>query len=322
MRNPLWLICLLLITFLGCKETDKTAEEVAKIEVELEVYRFDREFAEAQPKDIPQLKKKYPYLFPTSYPDSVWVAKVQDTLQVQLSQAVDSVFPNFKEEERELQSLFRHIRYYYPNSPLPKVITVTSDVDYNNRVILTDSLLLIGLDNYLGTSHEFYSVIPNYVANDLDKKFLAADVASAFAKKVVATSTERTFLSQAVYYGKELYLKNKLMPQVTDDIIIGYTPEQLDWAHVNEEQVWRYFVERELLYSTDNKLGPRFLDPAPFSKFQLELDNESPDRIGRYVGWQIVRAFMKNNEVALQEMLTIPSEELFKRSKYKPRKLD
>lgn len=305
---------------LGCKEVDKTAEEVAKITVELEVSRFDREFAEAQPEDIPKLKKKYPYLFPSRYPDSVWVAKVQDTLQVQLLQEVNNVFPDFGNEMDELESLFRYITYYYPNTPLPKVVTVTSDVDYNSRVILADTLLLIGLDNYLGPKHEFYTVIPKYIAENLDKKYLSADVASAFAKKVVVAPTERSLLSQMVYFGKELYLKNRLMPDRTDEIIIGYSPDQLDWAIVNEEQVWRYFIEREMLYSTNNKLMPRFLDPAPFSKFQLELDNESPGRIGRYIGWQIVRAFMANNEVGLQEMLAIPGEELFKRSKYKPRK--
>ena len=111
------------------------------------------------------------------------------------------------------------------------------------------------------------------------------------------------------------------MPQKNGAVIIGYTPEELDWARANEEQIWRYFIERELLYSTNRELGPRFLDPAPFSKFELELDNESPGKIGRYVGWQIVKAFMDKNKITLQEMLTLPEEELFKRSGYKPRKL-
>ncbi|GGW51716.1 gliding motility lipoprotein GldB [Arenibacter certesii] len=322
MRSTIWVLSWVLIALYGCKETDKTAEEVAKINVKLEVSRFDREFADAKPEDISELKKSYPYLFPESYPDSVWVAKAQDTLQVQLQQEVKSVFPDFDSQLTELESLFRHIKYYYPNTPVPEVVTVTSDVDYNNRVILTDSLLLIGLDNYLGPSHEFYSVIPKFVANGLDKKFLQADVASAFAKKVIPSPKERTFLAKMIYYGKELYLKQALLPQAAEEVIIGYDPEQLEWATVNEEQVWRYFMERELLYSTDNKLGPRFLDPAPFSKFQLELDNESPGRLGRYIGWQIVKAFMDNNKVSLQEMLTLPEEALFKKSKFKPRKLD
>lgn len=320
MRNPGWSIFLLILALYGCKEADKVAEEVAKIEVVLDISRFDREFAEATPADIPDLKKKYPYLFPASYADSIWVAKIRDTLQIEISEEVEKAFPTFGEEGEGLRSLFQHIKYYYPDFPLPKIVTVTSDVDYNNRVILVDTLLLIGLDNYLGPSHKFYTVISKYIADDLDKKFLVRDVASAFAKKIVPVPADRTFLSQMIYYGKELYVKEKLMPLVGDDISIGYTPEQLNWARANEEQVWRYFVEGGILYDTDSKLGPRFLDPAPFSKFQLELDNESPDMIGRYTGWQIVRAFVENNNESLHEMLALSGEEIFKRSKYKPRR--
>ena len=146
-----------------------------------------------------------------------------------------------------------------------------------------------------------------------------SDVASAFAKKVVPRPRDRTYLARMVYFGKELYVKDKLMPDADDTIKIGYTEEEMDWALANEEPIWRNFIEREYLYSTDNKLNLRFLDPAPFSKFGLELDNESPGRLGRYIGWQIVRSFMENNDISLKQLLAMPAEELFKKSNYKPR---
>lgn len=297
------------------------ADEVAKINVDLKVSRFDREFAQAEPGDIPLLKKKYPYLFPVTYADSIWIAKLQDTIQLEVLDEVGKSFSDFDKEKEDLELLFKYVKYYFPKFRVPEVVTLTNDVEYSYRIILTDSLLLIGLDNYLGSTHKFYQGISKYIANDLEDKYLTRDVASAFAKTVVPSPRDRTFLSQLVYYGKELYLMGELMPQNTDDIIMGYDPDQLEWANANEEQIWRYFIERELLYSTNNKLGPRFLDPAPFSKFELELDNESPGKIGRYLGWQIVKAFMDNNKITLQEMLTLPEEELFKRSGYKPRKL-
>jgi gliding motility-associated lipoprotein GldB len=321
MRKVIFLFFLPIIIFCSCEGNDKLADEVAKINVDVKVYRFDREFAEAKPLDIPVLKEKYPYLFPANYPDSIWVAKLQDSLQLEVMDEVGKSFPNFESEKEDLEWLFKYVKYYFPNYRVPKVVTVTSEVDYNNRIILADSLLLVGLDNYLGSSHKFYQGISKYIANDLDKKYMTRDVASAFAKTVVAPPRDRAFLSQLVYYGKELYLMQKLMPQKTEAVIMGYAPEELQWAAANEEQIWRYFIERELLYSTNSKLGPRFLDPAPFSKFELELDNESPGKIGRYMGWQIIKAFMDDNKITLQEMLMMPEEELFKRSGYKPRKL-
>lgn len=320
MKNPIILILGLCFMVIGCADDQKVKEEVQNINVNVKVLRFDRDFAEAGPLDIPGLKNTYPYLFPAQYPDSVWEAKLKDTLQVELLDEVGKTFPNFNKETQDLELFFKHVKYYFPNLGLPTVVTITSDVDYNNRVILADSLLIIGLDNYLGQDHKFYGGIQKYISFGLDKEYIVSDVAAAFAKKVNPYPRDRAFLSQLIYYGKELYLKDKLIPLESDAIKIGYSQEELDWAQANEEMIWRYFIERELLYSTDTKLALRFLDQAPFSKFQLELDNESPGRIGRYIGWEIVRSFMEKNNVTLQQLLSLPADEVFKRSKYKPNK--
>ena len=123
-----------------------------------------------------------------------------------------------------------------------------------------------------------------------------------------------------IYYGKKLYLKEKLLPNKNDTITIGYSKQDLTWAQENELYIWKYFIEKELLYNTDSKLIRRFLDPSPFSKFYLEIDNQSPGRIGRWIGWQIVRSFIKKNpEVKIEDLIFKSSEELFVKSGYKPK---
>ncbi len=306
--------------WMGCAGEPRVSGEISKIPVDLKLIRFDRAFAEAGPADLPSLKAQYPYLFPPRYPDSVWVAKMQDSLQRELLAEVGSAFADMSGLQGELELFYKHVRYYFPEEKPPGIITVTSEVDYQNRVILTDSLLLIGLDNYLGSDHRFYQGIDRYIAAGLDAEFLISDVAGAFSKKVNPRPAERSFLARMIYYGRELYLKDRLIPWVPDARKIGYSEEQLAWAEANEEQIWRYFIERELLYSTDTQLGPRFLDPAPFSKFRLELDNESPGRLGRYVGWKIVRAFMDRNDISLEQLLQLPGDEVFRQSNYKPKK--
>ncbi|MFT6994473.1 MAG: gliding motility-associated lipoprotein GldB [Maribacter sp.] len=317
MKKLIFTVLSISLFLMGCNDNNKVAQDIEKIPLELQVSRFDREFASATPDKIPLLRTKYPYLFPA--PDSIWIAKMNDSLQIELFKEVGNTFNSFKDEEAGLTQLFKHIKYYFPEEYIPKIVTVTNDVDYNNRIILADSLLFIGLDNYLGSEHKYYGGFQRYIATSLDRTYMVSDVASAFAKKVVPKPRDRTFLARIIYFGKELYLKDKLMPVATDMEKIGYTKEDLDWAIDNEEPIWRNFVEQEHLYSTDNELNPRFLDPAPFSKFGLELDNESPGRLGRYIGWQIIKAFMDNNAIGLKQMLTMPEEEIFKKSNYKPR---
>ena len=314
-------LVVLLLTLVCCNDGAKVAEEIDKIPVDFTVNRFDREFANATVQTIPNLKSKYPYLFSSKVPDSVWTNKLTDTLQLELEQEVALVFPEFEAERADLTSLVKHISYYFPGFKAPYVTTLISEVQYDARVVLVDSLLLIGLDNYLGPEHRFYAGLPNYVSKQLDKAYLTSDVASAFAKTVNNYPHNRSFLSRMLYYGKELYIKDLILPTTKDYQRINYTQDELEWALDNEEQIWRYIIEKELLYSTASDLDKRFLDPAPFSKFQLALDSESPGRIGRFVGWQIIRAFMANNpDITLVEVLDMPADEIFKKSNYKPKR--
>lgn len=318
MRKSFYTVVIGVLIILGCGRENKIPDEILNTEVDLKVSRFDNEFAQASPEDIPKLRKVYPYLFPA--PDSVWIAKLQDSLQIELREEVRTEFADFEKELADVEMLFKHIKYYFPKYEAPRIITVTNDVDYNNRIILADSLLFVSLDNYLGPDHKYYGGMQNYIAADMNRDFIISNIASAFANKVVPGPKDRTFLARMIYYGKILYLKDKLMPFHSDEQKINYSEDQLAWAQANEEPMWRHFIEQELLYSTDNRLSLRFLDPAPFSKFGLELDNESPGRLGRYVGWQIVRSFMEKNEVDLPQLLNLSAEDIFKESNYKPNK--
>ena len=147
------------------------------------------------------------------------------------------------------------------------------------------------------------------------------DLSGAYAEKYIYQSPRKTLLDEMIYYGKVLYFNDLMIPFKSESERIGYTDEELKWAQANESYIWRYFVERELLYSTDSKLPNRFINPAPFTKFYLEeIDSESPGRLGQYMGWQIVRAYMENNDVTLKELLVNSSEAIFNNSKFKPRK--
>ncbi len=304
----------------SCAEEDQREQEISGIPVEMEITRFDREFAEATASDLPELKEEFPYLFPQQFPDEVWVEKMNDTIQLEINREVANAYPDLSETREELHSFFQHVKYYFPEVEIPEVITLTSDVDYRNKVVWEQDLLLISLDTYLGQDHHFYTGIQEYIKKNFKQEQIVSDVADAFAENAISRPSSRTFLAHMVYYGKILYLNELLIPFKTDAQKIGYTPEELVWAEANEEQIWRYFVDKELLYDTSSDLQSRFLFPAPFSKFYLELDAESPAKVGQFIGWQIVRQYMDRNDVPVQEMLEADAEKIFNKSNYKPKK--
>ncbi|SRX54631.1 gliding motility lipoprotein GldB [Aequorivita sp. CIP111184] len=315
--------CLLVIfgvLLFSCNNENKVEKEIEKIPINFEIIRFDREFAKATPADLPKLKTEYPAFFPKQYNDSIWIEKLNDTLQDQLESEVAKTFPKNEVFNEMLVTLFQHIKYYFPKFQTPVVVTTTSDVDYRNKVILSNNMLIIGLDNYLGSEHRFYEGIDKYISKEMKPSQIEPDVADAYARLYIQPPSKATFLGQIVYFGKNLYLKDLWLPNINDAEKIGYTEEEFQWAEENEEYMWRYFVEKELLYSTDSKLGARFISPAPFSKFYLDIDNESPGMLGRYLGWKIVRAYMENNDTDIQQLMITDADEIFTNSKYKPKK--
>ncbi|WP_298513855.1 gliding motility lipoprotein GldB [uncultured Kordia sp.] len=309
----------LLILAVGCAEENALEKEIAAIPIDMNVVRFDQVFLDAKPSDLPKLKEAYPLFFPSSVPDSTWIYTMNDPLQKELKTQIDEVFTDFATVHQDIKSLLQHIEFYFPEYDQPQVFTVTSE-DYRKKVILHQDMILIALNTYLGANHKYYEGIQKYISQGFEKKMIAVDVASEFAFSQVQTSRERTFLSKMIYYGKIQYIKSLLVPKASVAMQFGYTERQADWAAANEKQIWTYFIEKDLLYSTNNKLDARFLNLAPFSKFYLELDNESPGGIGRYIGYQIVKAYMENNDVSLQNLLGKSSKKIFNNSKYKPKK--
>lgn len=309
-------LCLLLNS---CDKKTKIEKKVQEIPLKIKVERFDKIFFETPVSDLNSVKKRFPFLFSNAVPDTVWTNKMTNPLWREVYTEVQKKYPNFDTETKEIEDLFRHIKFYFPKTKTPKVITLINEMDYNSKVVYADSLLFVSLELYLGKEHKFYE-FPAYIKQNFERSQIMSDIVSSFSLQKVTPPKDKALLSDMIYAGKELYLKDLLLPNYSDSDKMGYTPEQIKWCEANEEYMWRYFLEDQLLYSTDSKLANRFINPAPFSKFYLEIDNESPGRVGAWIGWQIVRSYMKNNEVSLQQLLSMDATEIFNKSKYKPKK--
>jgi gliding motility-associated lipoprotein GldB len=316
-----YIVALLVVAVFVCcdkkSKVEKAIEETPP--VALKVYRFDKAFFETPPNELANLKAEYPFFFPEGVPDKVWIDKMQNPQWKELYQEVEKKYADFGRQTTEIEELFKHIKYYFPTATMPKVYTVIAEMDYNNKAIYANDKLIISLELYLGANHKFYEY-PKYLEQNFEERQMMPDIVTSFSLRKIPPPTEKNLLGEMIYYGKQLYLKDQLLPDYNDAEKIGYLPGQITWCQENESYIWRYFIEKELLYSTDSKLPNRFINVAPFSKFYLEIDNESPGRVGQWIGWQIVRSFMQNNEVTMQDMLKMDSKTLFEKSKYKPKK--
>lgn len=318
MRNYLILIVVFLLY--TCKNDTALEKEITSIAIDFKVERFDKAFANTSPGTLPKLKSEYPFLFSKHISDSIWYQRLKDSLQQQMFSEVDSVFTDIRGTKQNIKSLFQHLKYYDQRFSLPRVVTIANNVDYKAKNVVNDSLVIIDLMNYLGQNHEFYQNKALFISQNMRPSQIVPDIANSYAERYAYQSSRKSFLDEMIYAGKLLYFKDVMLPQFSDAEKIGYTQNEIEWAKINESQIWSYFVERELLFSTEAELFSRFITPAPFSKFYLQLDNESPGRLGQYIGWQIIRAYAERTENDIIKIMQTEVEEIFTKSKYKPKK--
>jgi hypothetical protein len=296
--------------FFGCENNS--------IKNNLIINRFENEFYNSSKDDLQLLIKKYPYLFPKQYPIETWESFLKDSIRLAIFDKSSLVFNDFVDEKKKLLTLFLNIEENIPTFSRPKVITLNSQSEYENRVIYSDSLLLISLDSFLGDT--FYPDLPKYISTNMTKQHLIIDVSTKILEKFVRKPIDRTLLSEMIYHGKIIYLNKFFNADEKDFIQFRSTNEKLVWANENERNIWSFFIENDFLFSTKNDLKSRFILFAPFSKFNLDIDKQSPGSIGKWLGYKIVNSYMKNNNVNVKSLLNEDYYEIFIKSKYKPKK--
>lgn len=333
MKRTFWLIsCLALLTTYGCHQGNtyegKPVEQAAPMKVtmhryEKDLFSIDKSNLKAE---IVRLMPRYPLFLGNTPPDTVSLMKMSDYLNDTLIQAVYretlKVYPNLDSVETELGQAFANYRKVLPGINTPTVYTYVSGLDYENPIRITDSVMIVALDMYLGEHCRFYSQagIPQFRCLGFTQSYIVPDIMKELVfSQLPQENKNRNLLEWMIFYGKMMYSLDLVIPDAPDYRKITYTPEQIKWCKDNEAKIWGYFIANKLLFSTDSKQIMNFIPDAPFTK---GLDKESPGRIGWWVGWQIVRKFMENNPaVTLPQLFQMTdAQAILKKSGYKPEK--
>ncbi|NVJ87493.1 MAG: gliding motility lipoprotein GldB [Algoriphagus sp.] len=319
-----------LLLFFSCgsrKETCELDSDILSQDLDLEVVRLEQEFFDAETQeDFQYLLEKYPeftkiYLQADLYNsiDSLTSDLLeihQDSAMQVLNDSVQTVYQDFSDVEEELKNAFKYIRHYFPDFQVPKVYTFVSG--FNSDLVVTEELIVIGLDYFLPASHSFQPELPRYMAERYEKAYIVPMIVTAISSRYNQTKpADNTMLAEMIYYGKSYHFTKAILPCTSDQFIIGYTPNQIAESFANEEYIWAHFVENELLYETNPFEIRKYMGEAPFTD---AISTVAPGRLGRWLGWNIVDDYVFNQEVTLPELMQNKNaEEIFRQSGYRPR---
>ncbi|MBS1505031.1 MAG: gliding motility lipoprotein GldB [Bacteroidetes bacterium] len=259
----------------------------------------------------------------TNYPDdSVFINKLFrrfnhpsfDTLLTQTKQ----LFGSGQKLKEEFQRAFANMKYYYPDFQPPRIETVITGME--SDLYVSDSLIIVGLDYYLGRRSSYKPDMYAYMLRRYEENFIVPSALLLYgidSKYNKTNLNDRTMMAEMITYGKAYYFAKHMLPCVHDSVFIGYTGKEIEGAKANQDMIWKRFVQDEALFSTSQRMKERYIGERPKT---YEVGNECPGRIGTWVGWQIVNEFIKvKPDVSLPALMNLKDpQKIFKESKYRP----
>ncbi len=328
-----------MLLFISSCNTEDDKPDVSSINVKVTIERFEKDLFAINPDNIEggltDLRSKYGnflnlYLFGVTGIGSKDSLLMYDRLRGFLTDTslkavytdCENMYSNFEDKEKEFTEAFRYYKYYFPEKEVPKIVTIISGFAYS--VVNDSTNLAVSLDMYLGSKYRYYSTIepalPAFMRNRMDKSYIVNDAMKGWAiSDYGIDETSARMIDFIISQGRVIYFLDKIMPDSPDSIKTGYTGNQVEWCLANEKKIWSFFIDNKLLFSADPNLMNKFVNDGPTTN---GFPKESPGNIGQFIGWRIVRSYMKNHpEVSLRQLMEQRDMmKIFNESKYKPEK--
>lgn len=326
---------LISVLFTSCdsKLDKEQIPDVSDVEVDIKFRRLEQEiFALKSIEEVasfiqknPQLDKAYFRKFtpidPAKEPQLLWDFinyEANDTLY----QDTEKVFGDLPAIREEFEQAFKFVKYYYPDFKIPEIYTMISGFGhfgFGGDVIDCGDFIVIGLDYFGGEKMSYRPPeIPQYIAKRYSPEYIVPTVMLIVSAKLNKVGGKApNMLSEMISYGKSYEFVNKVLPTAPDSVIWGWTQEEIAGTYHNEGKIWSHFVEHDLFYETNSFKKNKYLGERPAV---LEIDKKCPGRIGRWLGWRVVRQYMlKHPELSLQDLMnTENTQTIFQKSKYRP----
>lgn len=335
------------ILALGCKN-NKGFPDVSKIEADVQIKRFDKDFFAIDTNHLAatvgSVRSKYPsflpiyfeYFSPIDYmvrEQGMSYERAVTEYYRNMRSLFDSVqlrFPTLSSLDKDLETHFKYVKYYFPDFKIPAVLTSVESLNPENPLEIYGTTyyhdtLVISLQMFMGKNFPVYDPeqYPEYLRKRFEKQYIVPNSIRAISSDIYPDSSEGApMIEQMIEKGKQWYLMSKFMPESPDSLITGYTGNQTEWCKSNEGMIWATINQNENLYSIDQSTVQTYIGQAPFTQ-TLPHGNSgegAPGNIGQWLGWRIIQSYAeKNPRLSIHKILLTPAKKIFEGAKYKPK---
>jgi hypothetical protein len=351
--------CLLLIFLQGCETSDPDAD-IADVQLDWDFKRVDahlinasqsinagKTYMQAYEEELAEdrdflfyfagldlinedLKRRGEDPIPEMMVDSVIAFKIGPLLEDSaFSWLLDTLQEAFPYQDNMIAAalgpVFKRYYKYFPDVEIPAVRTHVNGYDPSghpqtvDQLLITDDYFSIGLHYFMGENFNYYSPnLPQYIRRRFEKDYMDVVVAHQLAEGTVIPLNPRkqpSLLEKMIREGIKLYLVEKLLPASPDSMIMMYGQSEIEWANAFEKDIYKDLTPK--FYSTNFMDHRSYLAERPFTH---EVSRASAPRLGQFIGWKIVHAYVdKNKGIEVADLCAETDfEKIFRESKYKP----
>ena len=243
----------------------------------------------------------------------------------EIYELVQQTYPDLKNEEAALSEAFERSKNWFPGVDNPRLYSFISEFSFQ-RFIFQDGEkegLALGLDMFLDPVFDYSqlesgtNMFSYYLTRNYDREHLVKKTVESWIEDKMGASGGNRLIDDMLFEGKKLYVLEQLT-EIPDSILLEYTSEQTEWLESNEKEMWAFYLQNDWFYTTDQYVIKRLTFPAP-NTMALGMPAAAPGRTGVYLGWKIVRSYMKRYpETGWEELLSMDAQRLLEQSRFKP----
>lgn len=210
---------------------------------------------------------------------------------------------------QQLLSAIGRFAQHFPEASIPDLDFAYTG--YNYSVYPTEDLLMVGCEFFIGADHPAVKglpphIYPRYMQERMVPEHLTGDALRGWLLVHFQEDhypKKGRLADELLYWGKVLFLARCLAPEVEPYDLLDFTAEEWNWIKAHEMQVWVELRKEEFLYTTKRMDIQRWIADAPFTKAGA-VPQDSPDRLGWYMGLRWVEDFMRRHpDMGLPELM-------------------
>jgi len=318
-RGGLGALVVLTIFFTACSSDKETnIPDVSDIKIELDMTRFEQLLLADTMIDaagVQKIMEEHP-AFSSVYFNHVLPGAedilVNDDPEERMRYIHETIFPEMEKVKQDLTSAFTYAKYYFPQKATPHVYTTISDFGYFPFVYAEDSLqdgIGISLEMFLGDTFPYrnYTGLNNafsdYLTRSYNKDHIVKRALEVWIDDIAGPPSGNRLLDLMIHNGKKLYILQSFMPMADDTVIMDYSSVKMDWVKAGEKNIWYHFTNQNMIYETSLNKIQKYIGPSPSSP---GMPAEAPGNTASWLGWQIVRSYMKTHpETTLPQLLEL-----------------